>query len=110
MDINSQNRFAGGAAYQIACSLGRRPGVKLPNGEWLHLNVLDSLFFLTSQNLAPILFRNFAGTLDVLGSAKASIRLPGSFPKNLGITVFCAAVIYNLQGVLQVTNTHWIEI
>jgi hypothetical protein len=110
LDINSQNRFAGGAGYQIALSFGRRPGVKLPNGEWLHLNVLEGLFSLTAQNLAPMIFRNFSGTLDVLGSARASIQLPGYFPKNLGITVFAAAVIYNLQGVLQVTNTHWFEI
>jgi hypothetical protein len=110
VSLNSQRSTAGGAAYQIACSFGRRPGLRFRNGEWLHLDLTDSLFFLTAQNLAPTIFQQFAGTLSPFGSATARIKLPASFPANLGLTVFCAAVIYTPQGVVQVTNTHWFEI
>jgi len=108
--INSKNPFATSAFYQIACSFGRRPGVKLANGEWLHLNVTDPLFLLTVQNLAPFIFKGFQGQLNPFGSANAQIVLPKTFPSGLGLTVFCAAVIYQKQGVIEVTNTHWFEL
>ena len=107
VSLNSQDRFAPNASYQIACSFARRPGLTLPNGERLHLNVTDNLFSLTAQNLAPTIFRNFGGRLNALGSAAASIVLPASFPSGLGISVFCAGVVYNTGGVIEVTNTHW---
>lgn len=108
--LNSQAATAPSAGYQIACSLGRRPGVTLPNGERLHLNALDGLFVLTAQNLAPTIFRRFSGTLDPFGSATASVVLPASFPTNLGVTVFCAAVVFSQGNIIQVTNTHWFEL
>jgi len=108
--INSKNPFATSAFYQIACSFARRPGIRFTNGEWLHLNVTDPLFILTVQNLAPFIFKNFQGQLNPFGSANARIDLPGNFPGNLNLTVFCAAVIYQKQGVIEVTNTHWFEL
>jgi len=110
LDLQSRNTRAIRAAYQIACSFGRRPGMRLSNGQWLHLNLPDSLFLLTAQNLAPTIFQNFAGVLNGFGSARAVIKLPKSFPANTGLTVFCAGVIYDLKGIVQVTNTHWFEI
>ena len=110
LDLRSQNTRAPGAAYQIACSFGRRPGMRLSGGPWLHLNLTDSLFLLTVQNLAPAIFQNFAGVVDAFGAAHAVIKLPKSFPANVGLTVFCAGVVYDLKGIVQVTNTHWFEI
>ena len=98
---------APGATYQIACSFARRPAIQMPGGEWLCLNPTDTLFLLTAQNLAATMFRRFAGTLDGNGGASAEIRLPSGIPSNLGVTIFCAAVIYNTSGIVQVTNTHW---
>jgi len=108
--INSKRLSAGGASYQVALSLARRPGLKLQNGEHLHLDLTAGLFFLTAQNLAPSLFQGFAGQLSVFGTGAAKVVLPASFPSGLGITVFAAAVIYDRSGVVQVTNTHWFEI
>jgi len=108
--IKSQRPRAVGAAYQLALALGRRPGFKAPNGEILHLDVTDSLFAITAQNLLPFLFQNFAGNLNVVGAAQAKVQLPGTFPTRLGLTVFCAGVIFDPTGVIQVTNTHWFEL
>jgi len=108
--IKSQRPRAVGAAYQLALALGRRPGFKTPNGEILHLDVTDSLFAITAQNLLPFLFQNFAGNLNVVGAAQAKVQLPGTFPTRLGLTVFCAGVIFDPTGVIQVTNTHWFEL
>jgi len=108
--IKSQRPRAAAAAYQLALSFGRRPGVKTPNGERLHLDVTDALFALTVQNLAPFLFQKFSGVLNVVGAAQAKVRLPATFPSGLGLTVFCAGVIFDQAGVVQVTNTHWFEL
>lgn len=112
ISVNSQNPFVARHFYQLACSFARRPGIRFSQtGEWLHLNVTDNLFLLTSQNLAPSIFRNFTGQLDALGSARATIRLPGSFPANLGLTVFCAGIVFDQTGsITQVLNTHWFEL
>ena len=107
--LKSQRNAASGASYQMACSFGRRPGVKLGNGERLHLNVTDSLFAATVSNLLPFVFENFVGVLDPFGAATARVKLPPGFPSNLGLTVFCAGVIFN-TNVVQVTNTHWFEL
>jgi hypothetical protein len=108
--VQSQRASAGGASYQLACSLGRRPGVTLPNGERLMLNVTDPLFFLTSTNQIPTIAQQFSGTLDASGRAVATVALPGNLPANLGVTVFCGGVIYAGANIVQVTNIHWFEL
>lgn len=110
VNVHSQHVAAPGASYVIACSTARRPNIVMPNGEWLLLDVTSPLFLLTAQNQVPTVFRRFVGTLDGAGGAQAEIRLPGGIPNNLGVTIFCAAVIYDATGVIQVSNTHWFEL
>lgn len=110
IQISSRRAAAAGASYQLALAFGRRPGVKLRGGEWLHLSVIDELFLMTAQNKAPTVFRNFSGALDAAGQGVASVVLPKGVPANLGVTVFCGGVIYKASGVVQVTNTHWFEL
>jgi hypothetical protein len=110
ISLSSRRAAAAGASYQLALSFSRRPGLALPGGEWLHLNVVDDLFLLTAQNKAPTVFQRFAGTLNISGQASAVVQLPPKMPGKLGITVFCAGVIYTTAGVVQVTNTHWFEL
>ncbi len=114
INVSSQNAQASGAAYQLAASTGRRPGIKLSNGETLHLNVVDNIFLVSAQNLAPTIFQNFLGTLDAFGNipaaSPASIQLPNNFPANLGVTIFVSGVIYSGSTVVQVMNTHWFEL
>jgi len=99
---------APGSSYQLAASFSRRPGLRLPNGEWLHLDVLsDPLFTITARNLLPTIFERFQGTLDAFGDARARVIIPAPLVGQ-GFVIFVAGVIYDRQpGALQVTNTHW---
>ncbi len=108
--VKSHRAAAANANYQLAIANGRRPGVKLPNGEWLMLNVTDPLFVLSANNLLPGITTGFSGTLDGTGRGAGTVNIPASLPANLGITIFVAGVIYNGGGVVQVTNTHWFEL
>jgi len=110
VNVKSHRAGAGGADYQLAVSVGRRPGVKMPNGEWLHLDVTDALFVATASNALNGITDHFAGRLDASGQARASIAFPASFPANLGVTLFVAGLIFDRSGVIQVTNTHWFEL
>jgi len=110
VDVHSSNPRAAGATMQVACSFGRRPGIRMANGEWIHLNVLDNLFLISAQNLVPSIFRYFNKKLTAFGSGRALIQLPVGLPFGHGITVFVAAVIYDNKGVIQVSNTHWFEL
>jgi hypothetical protein len=85
--------------YQLAASFAYTGGLRMPNGEYLDL-MLDNLFLLTAQNLAPQIFRNFAGVLDSGGNATATIAIPASLPPKLGIPIFPG-------GISSVGNTHW---
>lgn len=108
--LKSHRAGTAGAAYQLAASLGRRPGLRWPNGEYLNLDVTDPLFVASASNALPTVLRGFAGRLDASGRASASIDLPSTWPAALGLTVFVAGVVYDTQGVVQVTNTHWFEL
>lgn len=107
VSIRSHRPGAGKARYALAASLARRPGLRMPNGEWLDL-APDSLFLITALNLAPTMFQGFQGTLNAFGAGSAQVNIPPSLPANLGVTVFVAGIIYGKQGIVQVTPSHWI--
>lgn len=112
VEVSVRSRHPGAAhgRYQLACSAGRRPGLRFANGQHLHLDTTDGLFVLSAQNLVPSVFRDFAGSLSSDGSATAWIVLPAGVP-TLGRTVFCAGLILDQRGLLiQVTNTHWFDL
>jgi len=104
--LQSRRPGDGGMAYLLACSFQRRPSLRLPNGEVLHL-AFDPLFNVSALGRAPAIFQNFLGVTDGLGNATATVHLPASLPPNLGITIFVAGVIVGPTGVRTVTNTHW---
>jgi len=108
--VRCHNPSAPGGSYQLAASFGRRPGIRFPNGEWLHLNVADPLFLLTALNQLPGVMRNFAGRLDATGAAAASITLPAGFPAGLGVTVFVSGIVFDRNGLIASMNTHWFEL
>lgn len=108
--VKSHRAAAANANYQLAISFGRRPGVTLPNGERLMLNVTDPLFLLSANNALPGITVGFSGTLDAFGRGAGTVNIPATLPANLGITIFVGGVIYNASGVVQVTNVHWFEI
>ncbi|MBN2490135.1 MAG: hypothetical protein JXQ29_04735 [Planctomycetes bacterium] len=110
IDLKSHRKNAAGAFYRVALSFGRRPGLQLANGEWLHLHLSNDLFVVTVLNRVPGICQGFAGVLDAGGAAQASVHLPASFPRHLGLTVFAAAVFLSATEVVQVTNTHWFEL
>jgi hypothetical protein len=109
VNVQSRNPAAAGASYILAASPGRRPGLKLPNGEWLDLDVTHPLFLLTAQNLAPRMFVAFQGVLDQNGNNSKPIRvnIPPGLPKLSGMAIFVAGVIHKAGQVIQVTNSHW---
>jgi len=105
--VQSRHPSAGGRLYQLAASFGRRPGVQMPNGEWLNLDTAtDPLFFLSVLTPPPTVFGRFSGFLSANGSATATINIPGGL-RGLGVPIFVAGVIHDRTGVVQVTNTHW---
>lgn len=97
-----------GRQYQLAASLGRRPGVRLPAGEFLSLDVTDGLFALSARNLAPTIFSNFSGRVPRVG-VRATINLPPGTPR-LGIPVFVSGVIHGLSRPATALNTHWFRL
>ena len=105
--VQSRMLGAGGQGYALAASFARRPGLRMPNGEWLHLDGTGPLFLMSALNLLPpAIFPKFRGTLNAFGNATATVNIPPSL-LGLGIPIFVAGVIYNPTGVTQVTNTHW---
>lgn len=109
VDVHSRNPAAAGASYILAASPARRPGMILPNGEWLDLDMTHPLFLATALNLLPRTFVNFRGTLDPQGNNTRPIRVnfPPGLPKLGDMAIFVAGVIYKGSTVIQVTNTHW---
>ena len=59
--LQSRKAGDGNRAYILACSLGRRPGMRFSSGEWLDLDVTDALFRLSASWAVPALFQNFRG-------------------------------------------------
>jgi len=93
--------------YVLAASFARRPGVRMPNGEWLNLNVVsDPLFYASVSNGLPTIFKNFQGVVGNNFKATATVDIPPLLRKS-GITIFVAGILMNQGQVIEVTNTHW---
>jgi len=106
VQVQSHHPQAANAAYVLAASLARRPGIRFGAcGEWLDLNVTDPLFFVSALGLAPSIFSNFQGRLNPLRNASAQVNIPSGLPS--GVTVFVAGIIIQNGQVIQVTNSHW---
>jgi len=108
--INVQSRLPGarGKGYALAASFARRQGIPFVRpGEWLHLDTTGPLFLLSALNLLPpSIFQNFRGNLNAFGNATATVNISAPL-RGLGIPIFVAGIIYDQNGVIQVTNTHW---
>lgn len=85
-----------GQAYVAAASLlGVRPGLTLPDGRRIWLN-LDPLFMATLGNLIPAVWNPGPRTLDKSGRARGFIDL-GSVPA-LGISMHMVAAVLDAQA------------
>lgn len=107
--VNVQSRVptASGQSYVLAASFARRPGLTMPNGEWLDLDRTGPLFLLSALDLLPpSIFRGFRGRLDAFGRASATVNIPPGLC-GFKLPIFVAGVIFGPAGVVQVTNTHW---
>jgi len=93
----------GGEFYQVALSLGHRPGIPVNPAGVAHL-APDALLALSVVGV-PGLFVNFGGTLDPQGRApsRPTVNLP-AVPGLRGSRVFGAAVAYTPQGARKVSN------
>jgi hypothetical protein len=85
-----------GAAYLLAASFGRFPGIPLPGDPRVVSLVPDALLGWSVGSLAPP-FLGFQGGLDASGRAAASILLPPE-PAIRGILFFVSGVTYDLTG------------
>jgi len=91
-----------GFAYQVAASFSTQPGIPLPGGRTLFLN-LDAMMLLSLTT--PSIFGNFAGGLDANGQAQPWINLP-PVPPLAGLVFYVAFVTYTPgQGIVTVSNT-----
>ncbi len=107
--FTSRKATDAGKAYQLGASFAYTNGFRMPNGEYLDLN-LDSLFLLTVKNQAPMIFQNFTGFLDKNGEATAAVAIPSYFPPNLGLPIFVSGIVVDPNapgGISTVGNTHW---
>ena len=107
--VSSRKSADASKPYQLAISFGYTNGLKLPNGEFLHLTP-DVLFYLSANNLLSGITSGFAGTLDSSGNASAAVNVPSGFPPNLGVSVFVSGIVIDTSapgGVSTVFNTHW---
>ena len=93
-----------GATYVAALSLGNYPGIPLPNGLTIPLNIDDILLFSLQPN--PIITNNI-GVLDNNGRATSTIYLP-YVPGIQNLNIYSAFVtINNTSGeVLSISNSN----
>jgi len=113
VNVNVQSRHPflvpNQSRYALAASFARRPGIQFAHGEWLDLDVTNPLFFVSALGLLPGTFSNFQGNLSVsngVGTATAKVNIP-AMAQGLKIPIFVAGVIFDQNGVFEVTNTHW---
>ena len=89
--------------YQVALSLGYRPGIPLGVDGVLHL-VPDALFAVSLSGV-PVLFQNFVGTLDSNGVANPRPQV--ALPLNAclqGLRIYAGAVAYDAGGIQAISN------
>lgn len=99
-----------GKSYSLASSLsGSAPG--LPIDRRFVPVVPDNLFFLTVQNLAPTIFRQYVGVLSASGTAAATFAIP-NIGALVGVKVTTAFVTYpgGPAGVNSISNPHHLTI
>jgi TolB protein len=91
-----------GRPYLAAASLSTLPGIALPGGRTLFLNV-DALLLLSLTT--PSIFGNFAGVLDGSGRSPCWINVPPA-PALAGLRFYAAFVTYAAPGgIRSVSNT-----
>jgi len=95
------SRSDAGEAYRVALALSPRPGIPTPLGT-IPLTP-DPMFFLSLSG-AP-LFVNFAGTLNLQGSAVVGVDIPNVKALS-GVRLIMAAVVYDRAGLLRILGPH----
>jgi len=78
--------------YYAAMSTGLRPGVALPDGRTINLDITSPLFPISIGGL-PGITLGFSGFLNSGGQATGTIAIPPSFPA--GIRIFVSALALN---------------
>ena len=64
----------------------------------------DSMFFITAQNMLPVVFQNFTGVLGASGTAQARIVIP-NLPVLVNLKLYAAFVTYpGATGVHTISN------
>ena len=93
--------------YLLAASLGTAPGLPLPGGYTLPLNV-DGLFNI-SLTPGNGVFVNFFGGLDAQGQAQAAIALP-LIPVLTGLPIYTSGfVLPDLSGITVEVMLPWVR-
>ncbi|MSR75649.1 MAG: cadherin [Planctomycetes bacterium] len=93
-------------AYAFAWSMDSIPGISLPDGRIIPLN-MDSVFDLSLQT-PNVLFPNNYGSLNNFGVANASVLLP-AYPPLIGLNLNGAFVVLDTTAFLnigQISNLH----
>jgi len=80
---------AGGLSYVMAASLGVRPGIPLPDGRTIPLNI-DPILLLSLST--PAIFQNFQSVLDPSGHATANVNIPAILALT-GVRLYFAGVV-----------------
>jgi hypothetical protein len=78
--------------YYAAMSTGLRPGVSLPDGRVINLDITSPLFPISIGGL-PGITTGFSGFLNPGGQATGTIAIPPTFPA--GIRIFVSALALN---------------
>jgi hypothetical protein len=81
-----------GRPYLAVLSTGLRPGITLPDGRTIQIDVTSPIFALSLGGL-PGITTGFAGTLDGSGRASATVRVLAGLPA--GTRFFATAVALN---------------
>lgn len=86
-------------AYAFAWSLGSIPGIVLPDGRTIPVN-MDAVFDLSISTPNPLFPNNF-GLLGATGTATASVLIP-AYPPLVGMRLHGAFIVLNPNASLQV--------
>jgi len=95
MNITLEAFGQAGSTYFAGIALTSTPGVPLPDGRTIPLNIGDPLFFLCLTGVIPC--ANFSGVLDANGQAFPTVGLPAGFPS--GVSFYCAFITLGPGGI-----------
>jgi hypothetical protein len=90
-----------GQAYQAATALATS-GIGLGPASAIPLQ-FDGVFFTSLFGLAPVVFQDFTGRLDLGGDGRVSVAIP-LLPALVGVSFFTAFVNFDSTGITAISN------